>query len=84
MTDDESREHASRLETAHPRWLVFYGTYSRQFVAYPLFPVPETTVLIDSDPEALAHQMRHIERVYDVSPSRNDLLARVAEGIRNL
>jgi hypothetical protein len=72
MTEDEGREHVRRLEAAHPRWLVFYGSYSRQFVAYPLFPAPERTVLIDPDPGRLEGRMREIE------------LTRVARGIRNL
>jgi hypothetical protein len=84
MTEDEGREHVGRLETAHPCWLVFYGAYSRQFVAYPLFGAPEGTILIDSDPGALASRMRQMERTYGPYPPGSDLLTRVAQGIRNL
>jgi hypothetical protein len=84
MTEDEAREHVRRLEAAHPCWLIFYGSYSRQFIAYPLFPAPARTVLIETGPQAIERRMRHIERAYGSSPPRSDLLTRVAEGIRKL
>ena len=49
-----------RMKKAH--WLVVWGTYTRQFVAFPLFDAPRGTILAAGYPDALTGRMREAER----------------------
>ena len=49
---------ARRLQQAHPGWLVLWGTYSREFWAYPTLPVPRGTILHSPDADTLATRIR--------------------------
>ena len=53
---------ADQLESENPLWIVVFGTYSRQFVAFPRFTVPAGTMAVARYPGALAEKMRRIER----------------------
>jgi hypothetical protein len=64
--DDECRELAQQIEQQRPGWLVLWGTYSKRFVAFPLFPVQRRTILVMSYPDALVHRMEEVERVLRV------------------
>jgi len=57
----EMKQAARRLEADNPRWIVLFGDYSRQFVAFPRFDVPTGTVLSALYPDALPPRMRRIE-----------------------
>jgi hypothetical protein len=61
--DDEiqHRDTAAGLQRDHPRWLVVYGTYTRQYVAFPLFTAPPGTILSNGKPGELVRQMQKTE-----------------------
>jgi hypothetical protein len=52
---------AREMESANPLWIVVFGVYSRQFVAFPLFAVPKGTVVSARYPAAVRERMRQIE-----------------------
>lgn len=52
---------AERLETGNPLWIVVFGVYSRQFVAFPRFSVPAGTMATAHHPADLEQKMRQIE-----------------------
>jgi hypothetical protein len=61
--DEKScRQTAQRIERELPGWIVLWGCYTRQFVAFPLFPAAPGTVVAASYPEALIARMEQIER----------------------
>jgi|SRR5450755_4719167 hypothetical protein len=60
--DDEFREMARGIEEKSPHWLVVWGTYTRQFVAFPLFDAPRGTILAAGYPDALTGRIREAER----------------------
>ena len=53
---------AEKLETDNPLWIVVFGVYSRQFIAFPRFNVPIGTIAAARYPAALPGRMRRIER----------------------
>jgi hypothetical protein len=55
-------ETARQLEDDNPDWIVVFGVYSRQFVAFPRFPAPPRTILVATYPAALPPRMRAVER----------------------
>jgi hypothetical protein len=55
---------ADKLESESPLWIVIFGTYSRQFVAFPRFSAPMGTMAVARYPETLTERMRRIERIY--------------------
>lgn len=55
---------AENLESESPLWIVVFGIYSRQFVAFPRFDTPTGTMAVARYPGALAERMRRIERMY--------------------
>ena len=55
---------ADKLESENPLWIVVFGTYSRQFVAFPRFNAPMGTMAVARYPGALTERMRRIERIY--------------------
>jgi len=59
--DDACREMARRIEKANPHWLVMWGTFSREFWAYPLLPVPSGTIMHAPYVEMLVTGMRKVE-----------------------
>lgn len=60
---DDMRRIAAKLESEHPRWLVMYGAYSAQLVAFPRFDGPRGC-LTASYPVALAERMNAVEAQY--------------------
>ncbi len=69
--DDETRRRdlAAELERDHPRWLVLYGIYSHQFVAFPRFTAPPGTVLSAVQPGELVRRMEKTEARFVPPPS---------------
>ena len=71
--DETHRETARRLEHDNPGWIVVFGVYSRQFVAFPRFPAPPRTVVAAFYPAALPARMREVEaRLNTARPHRED------------
>jgi len=58
---DVQRRIAAQVERDHPRWMIVWGSYSREFWAYPKFNVPPGTILHSGDPNVVAVQMRQVE-----------------------
>jgi hypothetical protein len=69
--DDKGREIAEELEQQHPRWIVIFGAFTREFVCLPRFAVPHGLKVVAVYPKAAACRMSEIER-----------LCRVREGLR--
>jgi hypothetical protein len=61
--DDEAREQARRIEREHPRWIVIFGAFTKQFICFPRFPATPGTVVVASYPGALPARMKYAERV---------------------
>ena len=61
--DDEARELAQRIEREHPRWIVMFGAFTKQFICFPRFPAAPGTVVVASYPGALLARMKYAERV---------------------
>jgi len=53
-----NQQTARQIETQHPGWIVIWGAYSRQYVAFPLFPSPGGTILTAAYPPALMARMQ--------------------------
>jgi hypothetical protein len=54
---------AERLEQDNPDWLVLYGSYTREFVAFPIYPdAPDNCYCSAKDPAALDGHIRETER----------------------
>jgi hypothetical protein len=62
--EEDHREQAARLERDNPRWMVVWGTFSHEFVAFPLFHVPPGTVLCSQRGPEMEHRMRQAEQIY--------------------
>jgi len=62
VPDDEPREIARHLEAKAPNWLVLWGAYTHQFVAFPRFDAPQGTIVTAIYPYALVGRTREIER----------------------
>jgi hypothetical protein len=60
--DDEMLHAARQLESENPLWIVIFGVYTRQFVAFPRFSAPGGTMAVAHCKEALTAKMRDIER----------------------
>jgi hypothetical protein len=60
--NDEPREIARHLEAKSPNWLVLWGAYTHQFVAFPRFDAPRGTIVTAIYPDALVGRTREVER----------------------
>jgi hypothetical protein len=69
---DACREIAEELEQQHPRWIVIFGTFTREFICLPRFAAPPGSKVVAIYPEAAADRMSRMER-----------LCRVREGLSN-
>lgn len=59
----EANQAAARqIELQHPGWMVLWGVYSKQYVAFPLFAAPAGTILAAGYAPALAPRMAAVER----------------------
>jgi hypothetical protein len=66
--DDECQDIVARIGQDFPDWLVIWGTYTRQFVAFPLFAAPPGAFVTANRPGALITRMRNTERTLGKSP----------------
>ena len=55
------RETARQIERRRPGWIVVWGCYTRQFVAFPLFRAASGTIVAARQPAALIASMRETE-----------------------
>ena len=53
---------AAQLQRDHEHWLVMWGCYTRNYIAFPLFAAPRGTILTASAPDEMAAKMRRQER----------------------
>jgi hypothetical protein len=54
---------AERLEVDNPDWVIMYGSYTREFVAFPVYPdAPDNSYCSAKDPAALDDHIREAER----------------------
>jgi hypothetical protein len=59
----QAAQVAERLEYDNPDWMVMYGSYSREFVAFPVYPdAPDNSYCSAKDPAALDGRIRETER----------------------
>jgi hypothetical protein len=59
----QAAQVAQRLEHDNPDWMVMYGSYSREFVAFPVYPdAPDNSYCSAKDPAALDGHIRETER----------------------
>lgn len=65
--EDACRTAAARLQHDHSHWLVMWGCYTRNYIAFPLFAAPRGIILTAADPAQLAARMRTQERSARVS-----------------
>ncbi len=61
---EDRREQAAKLDRENPRWLVVWGIFSLEFVAFPLFDVPDGIVLCSRSAPELLRRMRQTEKIY--------------------
>ena len=57
-------QNAQQIERDHPLWMVIFGCYSHEYVAFPLFQAPPGTVLAAHYAPALIARMEGAERDY--------------------
>jgi hypothetical protein len=63
-------ERAAQIQHDNPSWMVMFGNFSREYVAFPLFPVPPGLVLSDKNPADLAARLPEVQKKYDNSVYR--------------
>ncbi len=67
---EANRETARQIELQRPGWMVLWGVYSKQYVAFPLFPAPPGTILTARYSPALAARMAAAEHTAHPAPRR--------------
>lgn len=55
------RETARRVESQRPGWMVVWGVYSMEYVAFPLFPDGSGVVLASGYASEIVLRMQEIE-----------------------
>ena len=63
---------AAQLDRDNPRWLVVWGIFSLQFVAFPLFDAPAGTFLCARSAPELLRRIRRAEEIYGAVPRGED------------
>lgn len=63
VSGDYAAEHeaARRVESQRPNWVVVWGVYSKEYVAFPLFQTRSSMVLASGNVSELASHMREVE-----------------------
>jgi len=60
--DDAARDAARQIERDNPRWIVVFGSFTKQFVCFPRFRALPGTVVTALYPPAAMTRMAEIER----------------------
>ena len=68
--DNQCQETADGIGRDFPNWLVLWGTYTRQFVAFPVFRAPPGAFVTAYRPGPLTARMRDTERKLGISPAK--------------
>lgn len=68
LDDAEAWAIAEDVNRQRPDWLVTWGTYSHEFVAYPLFSMHQRVIVTAHYPDALAGRMDEVERRWRIRP----------------
>ena len=61
--EDACRMAAAQLQHDHSNWMVIWGCYTRNYVAFPLFAAPLGTILTAAAPADLAAKIHRQERL---------------------
>lgn len=64
--EDACRATALRLERDHPNWIVHFGVYTKQYVAFPRFETPARIRVESYGAGDLSRRMRDIERYFGI------------------
>jgi hypothetical protein len=67
-TIGEERRTAALLEQQNPGWMIIFGSYTRQYVAFPLFATPLGSYVSATESRELTRRMRHVETTH--APAR--------------
>jgi hypothetical protein len=59
---EANREAARQIELQRPGWMVLWGVYSKQYVAFPLSAAPPGTIVTARYAPALVPRMAAAER----------------------
>jgi hypothetical protein len=68
--DDEPREIARHLAAKSPNWLVLWGVYTHEFVAFPRFDAPRGTIVTAIYPDTLIGRTQEVERRLRISAKK--------------
>ncbi len=55
---------AEAIQAGNPDWLVMWGVYTRQYVAFPLFRAPAGSIVQSASPEGLVRRLRQAELAF--------------------
>ncbi len=70
--DDAARyETAQSIQQANQGWLVIWGVYTHQYVAFPLFRAPEGCIVQSDSPDELLQRMRDAELAFNPGQARH-------------
>jgi hypothetical protein len=72
LSDDEGWGIAEDIQKQRPGWMIVFEVYSRQFVAFPLFPVTKRTILAARYPDALIDRMTRAEHERRIRPNHQE------------
>jgi hypothetical protein len=61
---------AEDIDRSRSWWMVLYGCYSRQFVAFPLFTMRQRVIVIANYPDALMARLDDAERLWRIPPAQ--------------
>jgi hypothetical protein len=75
---DGMRRIAEQLEASNPRWIVVFGAYTKQFIAFSRFHAPEGTIITARYPDALPSRLRIAEERHAVPPPSEPPTIRLA------
>lgn len=67
--DGAGREIAKELEQQHPRWIVVFGIFTREFFCLPRFAAPPGLNVVAIYPKAAADRMSSVDRLCRVRES---------------
>ena len=72
MNPAERYDTAQAIQQANPDWLVMWGVYTRQYVAFPLFRARDGYIMQPANPDELLLRMRQAEFAFTSGQARRD------------
>ncbi len=67
-SDADAWAIAEDINRQHEHWLVMWGTYSQEYVAYPLFRSRQRVIVTAGHPTDLLTRMQQTEQAIRVQP----------------